>query len=944
MVKIVLSTGVLDVSENLALPITFSIGDIRDLSSRKGTFSKTVTLAGTKNNNDLLGHYYDVNIEAGTFNLNTLTKCQVIQNGVPILDEALLQLVSVSKVQTNNRFEDEVSYEVLIKDTRAEFFTAITNANLTDLDFSDLDHVFSSTNIVASFSHTVADGYKYVMPYINGNDFNANDFKPAIYAKTYFDRIFAVAGFTYTWDEIASARFDKLLIPYNGDKNNQDYEDYRVDANNTWTTSYVQPTGFNFPFQEAINSGWTEVVDAQNIYDPITGEYTTPFSTNPNASEHYLYNLTIGGSIILDNTSGADARLGQNGIFLNISNKKYRVFARINVNGFDNGKVYGPEVIVEYTTTSPLPNGTTTILTFNQTLTVPALVNDLGIPLNILSGDIQVLEVGVEMYTVAPETGSSTPYGDPIPYTSQWLSINPTPPFTGTLVPVNVVLDLTFINVSILPSSDVQVTGSTLNINQYVPKEIKQSDFVKSILQMYNLYVEQDVNNPNNLILRHRDEYYDSGAEKDWSKKLAKDKDQQLIFLPDLTNKKLKLTYAPDTDEFNTMYTQATSEIYGQIEYTFDNEYVKDVSTQELIFSPTPVFLTSFGAYVPAIIGASPNTNIRILYDGGLQSCQPFDILDFGTTGEFGLTSYPMLGHFDNALTPSFDINFGTNDFYFYEPISLTSNNLYNLYWRRTVNQINVGKMLIAMFDLTELDIQSLKLNDKIYIDNSWWNINKIQDYNGNQRQLTKVELISIDTEIDLARFKTGLGRPFGDVMIGVGVDALVGRNTFNNNVILPGANAQVFGKGNVVTAGTKGIIVGDGQTLSDDGMVINNLTVTGTINGAVVAPYKKYVALLNQSGTADPTVIILENTFSEIPTFSRISTGVYKLELIDSFTLDKTFIVTGSADVSAGTGDFATVIARRFDEDTITLYTYDNFTSSDNMLVNTSIEIRVYE
>jgi hypothetical protein len=392
------------------------------------------------------------------------------------------------------------------------------------------------------------------------------------------------------------------------------------------------------------------------------------------------------------------------------------------------------------------------------------------------------------------------------------------------------------------------------------------------------------------------------------------------------------------------MYTQATSEIYGQIEYTFDNEYVKDVDTQELIFSPTPVFLTSFGAYVPAIIGASPNTNIRILYDGGVQSCQPFDILDFGTTGEFGLTDYPMLGHFDNALTPSFDINFGTNDFYFYEPISLTSNNLYNLYWRRTVNQINVGKMLIAMFDLTELDIQSLKLNDKIYIDNSWWNINKIQDYNGNQRQLTKVELISIDTEIDLAPFKTGLGRPFGDVMIGVGVDALVGRNTFNNNVILPGANAQVFGKGNVVTAGTKGIIVGDGQTLSDDGMVINNLTVTGTINGAVVAPFKKYVALLNQSGTSAPTAIILENTFSEIPTFSRTSTGVYKLELIDAFTLDKTFIVTGSADVSGGSGDFATVIARRFDEDTITLYTYDNFTSSDNMLVNTSIEIRVYE
>jgi hypothetical protein len=938
MVKIVLSTGVLDVSENLALPITFSVGDIRDLSSRKGTFSKTVTLAGTKNNNELLGHYYDVNIQAGTFNLNTLTKCQVIQNGVPILDDALLQLVSVSKVQTNNRFEDEVSYEVLIKDSRAEFFTAITNANLTDLDFSDLDHTFSSTDIVASFSNTVTDGYKYVMPYVINNDYNANDFKPAIYAKTYFDRIFAVAGFTYTWDDIASARFDKLLIPYNGDTNDQDYADYKVEATNTWTTSYVQPTGYNNTFEELIDSGWSEVTDAQNIFDPTVGEYSTPFSTNALAGENYSYGLAIGGTITLENSSGVNALLRD--VSLVFRYNRYRVFARVQVGVNTNAViVYGSSQVVQYTASSPLPNGNTTILSFSDTLTIPAVVN--GVILGITASDIQILEIGVEVQSfedinctipLAPINGGQN---------QTWRTT--TFPYT-TLLPVNVVLDLISINMVILPSNNIQVTGSTLNINQYVPNEIKQSDFVKSIFQMYNLYVEQDVDNANNLILRHRDEYYDSGAEKDWSKKLAKDKDQQLIFLPDLSNKKLKLTYAPDEDDFNTMYTQATAETYGQIEYTFDYEYVKDGARQALIFSPSPVVLTSFGAYVPAINGSAPNTNIRILYDGGVQSCQPFDILDFGTTGEFGLTSYPMLGHFDNASTPSFDINFGTNDFYFYEPLSLTANNLYNLYWRRTVNQINVGKMLIAYFDLTEVDIQALKLNDKIYIDNSWWNINKIQDYNGNQRQLTKVELISIDTEIDLAPFKIRGGKPFGNNSVAEVLDKLEARSTFNNNVIVPGANALIFGKGNVVTAGTKGIIIGDGQTLSDDGMVVSNLTVTGTINGETVVPYKKYVALINQSSTNIPTAIVLENTFSEVPTFSRTSTGVYKLELIDLFTLDKTFIVTGSADVSAGTGDFATVIARRFDEDTITLYTYDNFTSSDNMLVNTSIEIRVYE
>jgi hypothetical protein len=934
MVKIVLSNGVLDVAETLALPITFSIGDIRDLSSRKGTFSKTVTLAGTKNNNDLLGHYYDVNIQAGTFNINTLTKCQVIQNGVPILDEALLQLVSVNKVQTSTRYEDEVSYTVLIKDSRAEFFTAITNAKLTDLDFSDLDHVFSSTDIVASFSHTVTDGYKYVMPYIQSNDFNANDFKPAIYAKTYFDRIFAVAGFTYTWNDIASAHFDKLLIPYNGDVNNQDFNDFLVEATNTWTTSYVQPTGQNNTFQEAIDSGWTEIIDNQNIYDPTVGEYDTPLSTNSTAGEHYIYNLNISGSITLDNTSGGTAVLLNTENFTpSLAFNRYRVFARVRVAGSGNAIVYGSSGFMTGTPLggNELPTGITSVVTFSDTFLMPVTGNGGG-GNGIDAGDIQILDIGVEVKTY-PTTQVSQ-YQPPYPINGLWR--NSTAPY-ATPVDVNVILDLTSINLSILPSANIQVTGTILNINQYVPVEIKQSDFVKSIFQMYNLYVEQDINNQNNLILRHRDEYYDSGAEKDWSRKLAKDKDQELIFLPDLSNKKLKLTYAPDEDDFNTMYTQATAEIYGQIEYTFDNEYVKDVATQELIFSPTPVTLTSFGAYVPGIIGQAPNTNIRILYDGGVQSCQPYDILDFGTTGEFGLTSYPMLGHFDNALTPSFDINFGTNDFYFYEPLSLTSNNLYNLYWRRTVNQINVGKMLIAYFDLREVDIQSLKLNDKIYIDNSWWNINKIQDYNGNQRQLTKVELISIDTEIDLAPFKIGRGRPFGDVMIGVGVDSLLTRATFNNNVILPGANALVFGKGNVVTAGTNGVIVGDGQTLSEDGMVVSNLTVTGTINGDVVVPYKKYIATVTQTGTADPTVTVLENTIGDI-VWTRFAVGNYAGTLVGAFPdQDKTYVIVGQ-----NNGNFYNLGWNTID-DLLLLSSDPASISTDGLLLNTTIEIRTY-
>jgi len=120
-------------------------------------------------------------------------------------------------------------------------------------------------------------------------------------------------------------------------------------------------------------------------------------------------------------------------------------------------------------------------------------------------------------------------------------------------------------------------------------------------------------------------------------------------------------------------------------------------------------------------------------------------------------------------------------------------------------------------------------------------------------------------------------------------------------------------------------------------------LTVTDSINGAPVVNYRKYVALISQTGINPPTATILENTLGDI-VFSYVGVGIYDAVLTGQFLADKTWIVAGSADVNAGAGDFATLDIRRFDNDTIKLRTYDNFTGADDMLVNTSIEIRVYE
>jgi len=460
---------------------------------------------------------------------------------------------------------------------------------------------------------------------------------------------------------------------------------------------------------------------------------------------------------------------------------------------------------------------------------------------------------------------------------------------------------------------------------------------------MYNLYAYPNTNQPNELILVHRDEWYDSGAEKDWSIKLAKNIEQELIFLPDLSKKKLKLTYKPDTDSPNVVYTQATAETYGQIEYTFDNEYVKDTDTKELLFSPTPVGRTLFDAYLPMINGIAANTNIRILYDGGVKTCQPFNIYEQGTTGTTGLTSYPQTGHFNDALTPTFDINFGVCDYYFYQTSVLTNNNLYNLYWRRTVNQINVGKMLIASFHLNEADIQTLKLNDKIRIDNSWWNINKIIDYNANDETLTKVELLSVDTEIDLANFPIKRPRFIGSEMQIDGVSSVFTSIKEQSNVNLSGSNVQIYGKGNVVPSGLKGIVIGDNQSVTESGITTTNLTVTETINGEsvnnIVPLYKKYIATISQTGLLDPVVTVLENTIGDI-VWIRTSAGNYEGVLTGAFpSADKTYLNISQTNSAQGVyyitwGSTSQIFVQWYDF---------GYVQADSTLLQNTIEIRVY-
>ena len=811
MVKIQLANGYLDVKEGTVCPLNYGVADIRDISRRSGAFSKTITLAGTKNNHTLLNNYYDVNIVEGTFNIDTLTPCQVIQNGIPIGEDFYLQLISVNKLQKTDAHEEKVEYSVLLKDTQADFFTRLDNTELTDLDFTDLNHAYSATNVVASFNNTVADGYVYPLTLTSGVNVPLNEFKPAIYAKLYWDRIHAGAGVQYEWSSLSDCLFDKAIIPYNGGGNAVDNTDYIVEANVAKTIDGYQSAGTNVPFNEVI-TGWTETLDIQSLFDPVTGEYTSPFYVT--SGQDITYQITFDYEVRLNNATGGNVFLVDMNSSPSTVGYTYQpsLFLLNNAASIGSWNTFGVTGNnISYTRTEGvLANGVTTIGSNVVTLNIAAS--------NLVTADTLTLSSVMNIYD-SPLLSTTN---------VRWKTTN-SPSGVDALVDVQLVINS--ITIKVVPSSNILFTGATIRPQDYIPKQIKQKDFVKSICQMYNLFAEPDAFNPDKIIYKHRDDYYDSGAAKDWTYKLAKDRDQQLQFLPELSAKKISITYKADKDSPNVSYLDATNENYGQIDFTFDNEYIKGKEVQELIFSPTPMAYNSFGAVVPQYVGSVPDINIRILLHNGVKTCNAYNVIDFTVApplitpivyGELGVTTYPMVSHFDDHFAPNFDINFGICDYYYYDGINVTNNNLFNLYWRRTIGQINDGKMLTAYFDLKENDIQKLRLNDKIRIDNSWWNINRVMDYDANSDSLTKVELLSVDEEIDLPPFRR---RPFIIKDPKVFKENVINQFINANNVNKSEGDFIVKGIGNVVQEGLKGFAEGDFKYYDLDGVYTNSKT-----------------------------------------------------------------------------------------------------------------------
>ena len=218
----------IDLLQDISTEFTYAIDDVSDFGSRNTSFSKTISIPGTANNNLVFGYIFELNNANVTvnslpnvgynYNVTKQANCKIFIDKVQIFKGTLRILEIVIDKET-------IEYQCSVFGELGGFINQLGNKRLEDLDFSAYNHTYSVANISASWDNPGGSGYYYpLIDYGNVStgaygvakkDFQYTAFRPALYVKEYIQKIFADTDYTFNCSFFDTALFNRLIIPHN---------------------------------------------------------------------------------------------------------------------------------------------------------------------------------------------------------------------------------------------------------------------------------------------------------------------------------------------------------------------------------------------------------------------------------------------------------------------------------------------------------------------------------------------------------------------------------------------------------------------------------------------------------------------------------------------------------------------------------------------------------
>jgi len=759
----------LDTYEDIPFRVDVSAIQNNQIGNVFGVASQTITLPGSQRNNAFFQAAFNVNSPFAR-GFKRSVECQVLQNGVEVFKGNLILNDVVSDGDA------DTVYNTTIVNESVDFATLIQDQYISTLDWTDYEHEYSITNITASWYDTASffggDIYYPLAAYgTDGTDPNINpiefggtvgkvdnsttpirlqQFKPAIRAKVIVDKIFESVGYQYSSSFFDSSDFNRIYVLTTADDKlgivSQQSQDAGFLANKTANQAFVGPTAY------------AKLTFPSETYDPgaqwSTGTSTLTIS---NAGTYaFQASLPFTKSTISDKTAFVVVELHKNGVLL--ADQTYNL--------------------------KTMATGTMNFAT-------------AGFPL--ASGDT------IELYLSWD--------GEDNGLSGTTLTIQSTATFGTIYAPAVVV-------------------GGTVDIGGQFDPSIKSLDFLKGLIEKFNLVLEPKKNQRNTIIVEPFDVWTDAGVVKDWSDKY--DRATKISVKHPIASQPLKLSFQDGFDQDTlTEYSKNNFDAenpYGTYNYVANSDVAQGERKVGGFFGPLPAkgvsgapgiiipqlhriesgdkksfkFKPRLGYRIDNQVAVGATAGVFYMYNPETTTAEPFNT--YSTISH--LKEYPA-----TADTPS--LHFNANTWYpFHQNYvdGYTINGAFNTYWGRYINELydDSSRILTLNMKFNPIELKDIQLNDKIFIDNAYYRINKINGFNITDRDNVQVELL----KAPVRKFKYPKSRVYT-------IDYPLGYDV----------NADVFNpRGDVVVVNDTGSVVTDKDILQDFAVQTGLRFISGSV------------------------------------------------------------------------------------------------------------------
>lgn len=709
------------------IPLTKVAFDIENPAVRKSDFSKSIRIPESKEINEEFEHIFQLDVSLQTFDPNLKTDYLLLGDGITLL-KGFCQLNDIIEIDNLRH------YVITAKGAIGDLYQSIGEGKLNELDFSSLNHIWNETNIVASWTPTLGQGYVY--PMINYGDkisqdsWRVSDFKPALFVREYLDKIITNAGFSWTSTFLDSNRFKSLIVPQSSDivtlsdSTIQDRQ-FLVERNATDQTgidgcrinspSDGDPLIFNKDTSPFYNTGTT-------AYNTTTGEWTVATGLGGKYTFKGFLKLNFGLTGLLSQTviflQGMVDTLTEAYYNIIIVRERSSVFTVIDVQKIDiTADMLGETIATNYTSPDFVGAFTT---------------NDL----DIVAGDkitMRIAEVWIRGSLVAALSGAE------IQHTLQVDS-----------------------QCGIVVRDTSLLEGGTMKLNDTIQPEIKQKEFLNAIIKRFNLYLEYDPLDDKNIFIEPLEDFITSDIE-DLSEWVDTSKETVIKPLGALKNGKFIFKDQEDEDNENKTYQARKPETYGFKIFDIDNDFLTSEKVIETIFAPTPLWsavrqndrIISSIAFPRDVGGfAKESAKIKLLFWGGTKTTNfPWSIFVAAPTIPTLRTVFPYAGHLDDPYNPTFDLNWGVPKILFYDfsagglsDLIYTDKNVFNIYWKKHIEEITDknSKVMEIHLVLNSHRYNTLSFRKQYFINGVHWRLQSVEDFDPINEKTTKCIFIKL--------------------------------------------------------------------------------------------------------------------------------------------------------------------------------------------------------